>query len=55
MTVSNRQDIGGGIDNLVTENCGSVPCKGKRFLSFPKLLDRILGTQSFNEQGKVLP
>jgi hypothetical protein len=55
MIVSNCHDIGGGRDNSVTENCGSVLGKGKEFISFPKLLDRILGTQSCNEQGNVLP
>jgi hypothetical protein len=55
MIVSNLQDIGGGRDNSVTENCGSVLGKGKEFISFPKLLDRIFGTQLFNEQGKGLP
>jgi hypothetical protein len=55
MIFSNRQDTGGGRDRSVTaENSVSVLGKGKKFISFPKLLDRILGTQSFNEQGKVL-
>jgi hypothetical protein len=55
MIVSNRQDIERGRDNSVTDNCGSILGKGKRFISFPKLLDRILCTQSFNEHSKVLP
>jgi hypothetical protein len=55
INVPNRSDIEGGRDNSVTENCGSVPDKGKRFISFPHLIARLLGNQSLNGQGKGLP
>jgi len=55
MIVSNHPDIGGWTDDSVAENRVSVPYKDERFISFQKILDRILCTQSFNEQAKVLP